>query len=188
MLQQQLVPWSSGTRCHQPRCGDWQAERRSSSAQVMNGGADRRDRAVDVPSLTAAPDRDARTKRPRVPPAGGRHDWNKYDQGQVVYRPAQMSGDELRLGDVLLAALDRWPFPDTRRTSSRTMAALQHVHAKGCGYRADRSDCGPNSSGRYFSNASYYGPSNVSGVRLYLRRWQPPQEMEPFPEHPRNNG
>jgi radical SAM superfamily enzyme YgiQ (UPF0313 family) len=25
-------------------------------------------------------------------------DWNKYDQGQVVYRPAQMSGDELRLG------------------------------------------------------------------------------------------
>jgi radical SAM superfamily enzyme YgiQ (UPF0313 family) len=27
-------------------------------------------------------------------------DWNKYDQGQVVYRPAQMSGDELRLGQV----------------------------------------------------------------------------------------
>ena len=25
-------------------------------------------------------------------------DWNKYDQGQVVYRPAQMSGDELRFG------------------------------------------------------------------------------------------
>src|SRR5262249_51015809 len=25
-------------------------------------------------------------------------DWNKYDQGQVVYLPAQMSGDELRLG------------------------------------------------------------------------------------------
>jgi radical SAM superfamily enzyme YgiQ (UPF0313 family) len=25
-------------------------------------------------------------------------DWDKYDQGQVVYRPAQMSGDELRLG------------------------------------------------------------------------------------------
>jgi hypothetical protein len=25
-------------------------------------------------------------------------DWTKYDQGQVVYRPAQMSGDELRLG------------------------------------------------------------------------------------------
>jgi radical SAM superfamily enzyme YgiQ (UPF0313 family) len=25
-------------------------------------------------------------------------DWNKYDQSQVVYRPAQMSGDELRLG------------------------------------------------------------------------------------------
>jgi radical SAM superfamily enzyme YgiQ (UPF0313 family) len=25
-------------------------------------------------------------------------DWNKYDQGQVVYRPAQMSADELRLG------------------------------------------------------------------------------------------
>jgi hypothetical protein len=25
-------------------------------------------------------------------------DWNKYDQSQVVYRPAQMSGDKLRLG------------------------------------------------------------------------------------------
>jgi radical SAM superfamily enzyme YgiQ (UPF0313 family) len=25
-------------------------------------------------------------------------DWEKYDQGHVVYRPAQMSGDELRLG------------------------------------------------------------------------------------------
>jgi radical SAM superfamily enzyme YgiQ (UPF0313 family) len=25
-------------------------------------------------------------------------DWTKYDQGQVVYRPAQMSGEELRLG------------------------------------------------------------------------------------------
>jgi radical SAM superfamily enzyme YgiQ (UPF0313 family) len=27
-------------------------------------------------------------------------DWNKYDQGQVVYLPAQMSGDELRLGQM----------------------------------------------------------------------------------------
>ena len=25
-------------------------------------------------------------------------DWDKYDQANVVYRPAQMSGDELRLG------------------------------------------------------------------------------------------
>ena len=25
-------------------------------------------------------------------------DWTKYDQGHVVYRPAQMSGDELRIG------------------------------------------------------------------------------------------
>jgi radical SAM superfamily enzyme YgiQ (UPF0313 family) len=25
-------------------------------------------------------------------------DWDKYDQGQVVYRPAQMTGDELRVG------------------------------------------------------------------------------------------
>ena len=25
-------------------------------------------------------------------------DWEKYDQGHVVYRPAQMSGDDLRLG------------------------------------------------------------------------------------------
>ena len=25
-------------------------------------------------------------------------DWDKYDQGQVVYRPAQMTGDELRIG------------------------------------------------------------------------------------------
>ena len=25
-------------------------------------------------------------------------DWTKYDQGHVVYRPAKMSGDELRIG------------------------------------------------------------------------------------------
>jgi hypothetical protein len=25
-------------------------------------------------------------------------DWEKYDQSHVVYRPAQMSGDDLRLG------------------------------------------------------------------------------------------
>jgi hypothetical protein len=25
-------------------------------------------------------------------------DWQKYDQGHVVFRPAQMSGDELRVG------------------------------------------------------------------------------------------
>ena len=28
------------------------------------------------------------------------YDWEKYDQGNVVYRPAQMSGDELRLGHI----------------------------------------------------------------------------------------
>ncbi|HEY7164860.1 MAG TPA: radical SAM protein [Candidatus Binatia bacterium] len=28
------------------------------------------------------------------------YDWSKYDQGNVVYRPAQMSGDELRLGHI----------------------------------------------------------------------------------------
>jgi hypothetical protein len=28
-------------------------------------------------------------------------DWTKYDQANVVYRPAQMSGDELRLGQDL---------------------------------------------------------------------------------------
>lgn len=95
-----MCPGPAELGAFNPDAVTWQAERRSSSAQVMNGGADRRDRAVDVPSLTAAPDRDARTKRPRVPPAGGRHDWNKYDQGQVVYRPAQMSGDELRLGQL----------------------------------------------------------------------------------------
>src|SRR5512143_2865012 len=27
-------------------------------------------------------------------------DWEKYDQANVVYRPAQMSGDELRLGQI----------------------------------------------------------------------------------------
>ena len=27
-------------------------------------------------------------------------DWDKYDQANVVYRPAQMSGDELRLGQI----------------------------------------------------------------------------------------
>ena len=42
-------------------------------------------------------------------------DWEKYDQGHVVLRPAQMSGDELRLGqsrtlrDILFAGIDREP-------------------------------------------------------------------------------
>jgi hypothetical protein len=28
------------------------------------------------------------------------YDWSKYDQGNVVYRPAGMSADELRLGQI----------------------------------------------------------------------------------------
>jgi hypothetical protein len=49
-------------------------------------------------------------------------DWNKYDQGQVVYRPAQMSGDELRLGQAqayrtfyaLSSIADRFPIRGRR--------------------------------------------------------------------------
>jgi radical SAM superfamily enzyme YgiQ (UPF0313 family) len=49
-------------------------------------------------------------------------DWNKYDQGQVVYRPAQMSGEELRLGQAqayrrfyaLPSIADRFPIRGQR--------------------------------------------------------------------------
>jgi radical SAM superfamily enzyme YgiQ (UPF0313 family) len=49
-------------------------------------------------------------------------DWSKYDQGNVVYRPAQMSGDELRLGQTaaykkfyaLSSLARRFPFRGAR--------------------------------------------------------------------------
>ena len=64
-------------------------------------------------------------------------DWTMYDQGHVVYRPAQMSGDELRLGqsqrlrELLFAVLDRQPLPAARQAASRAMGDLQSVHAQG---------------------------------------------------------
>ena len=64
-------------------------------------------------------------------------DWTKYDQSHVVFRPAQMSGDDLAhrpsrgLSDFLLTALDREPVPDRRPAASRPMADLQYVHAPG---------------------------------------------------------
>jgi radical SAM superfamily enzyme YgiQ (UPF0313 family) len=89
-------------------------------------------------------------------------DWDKYDQSQVVYRPAQMSGDELRVGQAhaydafLRAILHRWPLPDTRPATSRPMADLQHVHAQGVGDRTHRYRCVTNTSAGHFSNAAYF--------------------------------
>ena len=75
-------------------------------------------------------------------------DWRKYDQGHVVYRPAQMSGDELRLGhgrliEFLFAAFDRRPIPGPRPAASRPMADLQHLHAQGVEDRAHQSIAAP---------------------------------------------
>ncbi len=57
-------------------------------------------------------------------------DWTKYDQGHVVYRPAQMSGDELRIGQgSAYETFYSWPsiagrFPLQRPAASRAMADL----------------------------------------------------------------
>ena len=69
-------------------------------------------------------------------------DWAKYDQANVVYRPAQMSGDELRLGserrlrDVLRAIVHRPSLPAPRRAKSAPVVHLQSIHEEGCGDRA----------------------------------------------------
>ena len=51
-------------------------------------------------------------------------DWDKYDQANVVYRPAQMSGDELRLGRSR---------PTTRSTRRRRWRAASRFAASGAG-------------------------------------------------------
>ena len=78
-------------------------------------------------------------------------DWEKYDQANVVYRPARMTGDELRLGHntayetfYSLSSIAR-RFPCPRRPPPAPVVDLQPVHEEGlrdrpqgCGRPADR--------------------------------------------------
>ena len=99
-------------------------------------------------------------------------DWEKYDQGHVVFRPAQMTGDELRLGQSrtyetfysLASIASR--FPNSRPTSSYPMADLQHIHAQGLqdGIKAHRFDRAAHRGARYRPNASHpAGQARMAG-------------------------
>ena len=88
-------------------------------------------------------------------------DWTKYDQGHVVYRPAQMSGPELRSGlegayrQFLFGRLDREPLPAARQAPSRAMADLQSVHAPGVADRQHQSDRGGDGGARRGADAAH---------------------------------
>ena len=64
-------------------------------------------------------------------------DWTMYDQGHVVYRPAQMSGDELRVGvgqglqKLLRDIVNRQAISDERQAPSRAVGDLQSDDAEG---------------------------------------------------------
>ena len=70
-------------------------------------------------------------------------DWTKYDQANVVYRPAQMTGDQLRLGQT--AAYEKFysvpsmakRFPVLRRAQANAVDDLQPVHEEGRGNRSE---------------------------------------------------
>ena len=68
-------------------------------------------------------------------------DWTKYDQGHVVYRPAQMEADDLRVGFdraydnfYSLSSIAR-RFPLARRPPPCAMGDLQCLHAQGVAHR-----------------------------------------------------
>ena len=81
------------------------------------------------------------------------YDWVKYDQSHVVYRPAQMSGEELRLGQArayenfysVPSIASRFPIGGRRRRGQWLI--YNTVHAEGLEDRAHRfhcgADCGP---------------------------------------------
>jgi hypothetical protein len=75
-------------------------------------------------------------------------DWTMYDQGHVVYRPAGMSADELRIGEANAfegfyskSSIGR-RFPLRGKRHSRAVARLQSLHAQGIANREHRFDCG----------------------------------------------
>ena len=76
-------------------------------------------------------------------------DWEKYDQGNVVYRPAKMTGEELRLGHIdayktfYSRLLDRTALPLEGRAQRGRMVDLQHVHEEGLGDRPQGEDRRP---------------------------------------------
>ena len=76
-------------------------------------------------------------------------DWEKYDQGNVVYRPAKMTGEELRLGHIeayktfYSASSIARRFPLAGRSQRRRVVDLQHVHEEGIGDRPQGQDRRP---------------------------------------------
>ena len=87
-------------------------------------------------------------------------DWTMYDQGHVVYRPAQMSGDELRLGQSRAyenfysrsSIASRFPLRGKRHRAQWT--DLQSVHAPRLADREDRFDRGADGGARRRADAA----------------------------------
>ena len=118
-------------------------------------------------------------------------DWNKYDQSQVVYRPAQMSSDELRLGQAqaydafytLSSVASRFPIRGRRHRGQwliynmfmRKGSATERIHSVAVPTPAP--DTSP-----------------VPPIMPIKREWRAavleavgsPKEMEPFPGPARN--
>ena len=81
-------------------------------------------------------------------------DWTKYDQVNVVYRPAQMTGDQLRLGQT--AAYENFysvrsmarRFPVCGARKAHAMDDLQPVHEERRGNRSERGGGKPDAGAR----------------------------------------
>ncbi len=75
------------------------------------------------------------------------YDWDKYDQGSIVYSPRNLSPQELRDGpraglpEVLLGAFDRAPVPGPGLAQPRLLERLQPVLPQGRGDRPHRQEC-----------------------------------------------
>ena len=124
-------------------------------------------------------------------------DWTMYDQGHVVYRPAQMSPNELRVGgnaglsEVLLGRLDGKPFPLAGPAAPRAMDDLQSFHAQ---RRADgerRIDRAFHGRARMLRPCRRFCRSSASGARPFSRRpmrWIRKRPTDPAGGIPRQTG
>ena len=103
-------------------------------------------------------------------------DWSMYDQGHVVYRPAQMSAGRAphrswrRLWEFLFGILNREPISAARQAPSRAMADLQSFHAQSLAGREELFAGGADARARGCSNASDPAASSSNGVRPCLRQ------------------
>ena len=89
-------------------------------------------------------------------------DWTMYDQGHVVYRPAKMSGDELRIGvgraygNFYATIFDCQAISHERQTPSRAMGHLQSDDAERLEDREHSIDRGADGGTRNGADAAHF--------------------------------